>query len=368
MNLRIPGPTPVPPSILEAMAREMINHRGPEFAALLREITDGLKRFFRTDNDLFVLTASGTGGLEAAVANTLSPGDPVLAISIGFFGERFAEIAQVYGAAVDRLNYADGEAADPEEVRRKLAERRYKAVLVTHNETSTGVTNDLEAIASVVRETDALLLVDGVSSVGSIRLQTDAWGCDVVASASQKGWMTPPGLAFVSVSQRAWVAHARARMPRYYFDFTMAKKYLERGQTPTTPALPVFFALAEALRQLGREGLDAVLARHTRVADHTRAGVRALGLRLLADERVASNTVTAVRLPEGVDWGRLDRLARERHGVVLAGAQGALAGKVFRIGHLGFVDERDIDGALAALREILPELGHQLPAASGARG
>jgi aspartate aminotransferase-like enzyme len=357
VNLRIPGPTPVPDSILAATAGEMINHRGPEFAALIGDVTPKLKRFFRTTGDLFVLTASGTGGLEAAIVNTLSPGDAVLAVSIGWFGERFAEIARRYGADVDPLEFPYGQAADPEIIRSRLAAREYKAVLVTHNETSTGVTNDLPAIAHVVRQTDALLLVDGVSSVGSLPIDTDGLGCDVVVSASQKGWMVPPGLAFTTVSERAWKAHATARMPRFYFDFTLAKKYLERGQTPTTPAISILFALAEALRLLEDEGPDEVYARHHRVAEYTRSGVKALGLELFPDESVASDTVTAVRVPEGVDGGKLLRLVAERHGVIIAGGQDTLAGKIFRIGHLGFVSEDDIRATLDALRAELPDVG-----------
>lgn len=340
------------------MSRDMIDHRGPEFAILIRDITARLKRWFQTEHDVFILTGSGTGGMEAAIANTFSPGDRLLALSIGAFGDRFAEIARIFGADVVKLDFPLGTVADPEEVRRKLkADPAVKGVLVTHNETSTGVANDLAAIAQVVHETpDVLLLVDAISSLGSIDLPTDAWGCDVVITASQKGWMVPPGLTMLSYSPKAWQAHAVAKMPRFYWDLTRAKRYLEIGQTLTTPAVSVFYALDAALKLLEAEGLPNVIARHARAAGRARQGVKELGLELLAaDERYASNTVTAVKNPTGLDGGRLLRILREEHGVVLSGGQAALAGKIFRIGHLGFVDAADMDEVIAALRQALPK-------------
>ncbi len=364
MNLRIPGPTPCPPEVLAASARQMINHRGREFADLIGRVVQRLKRFYRTEHDVLVLTASGTGGLEAAIVNTLSPGDQVLAVSIGEFGQRFAEIAEAYGAQVVRLEYEPGQAADPEDVRRALAQHpQARAVLVTHNETSTGVTNPLADIARVVREADRLLLVDAVSSLSSIPVETDAWGLDVVVSGSQKGWMVPPGLAFVSMSPRAWQAYERARMPRVYLDLGRHRRFLERGQTPWTPAVSVLFALDVALEMMEREGLENIFARHARIGQMARQGVKALGLKLLAaDERYASNTVTAVRVPERVDARALLRLLEDEHGVVLAGGQGELQGKVFRIGHLGWVTEEDIRQTLDALAQALPRVGYELPA------
>ena len=354
MQLRIPGPTPLPDAVREALARPMINHRGPEFAELITDVTRRLKPFFQTSNDLLILTASGTGGLEAAVVNTLSPGDRVLAVSIGYFGDRFAEIARLFGAEVVKLSVEPGQAADPAVVARALAEQGpFKAVLVTHNETSTGVTNDLAAIAREVRRTDALLLVDGISSVGSIELRTDEWGCDVVIAGSQKGWMVPPGLTMLTMSRRAWDAYAAARMPRFYWDLGKARAALERGQTPATPAISLLFALQTSLGLMEREGLAAIAARHHRCAERVRQGVRALGLELFAEEAHASDTVTAVRVPEDVDAARLLRVMRES-GVVIAGGQGALAGRIIRIGHLGWVTEADVDEVLAALERALP--------------
>jgi len=357
-HLRIPGPTPCPEEVLQAMTRQMINHRGPEFQQIMQDITAGLKQVFQTQNDVFLLTASGTGGMEAAIVNTLSPGDKVLSVSIGVFGERFATIARQHGAEVIPLKFEWGKAADPDAVRRALqAEPKIKAVLVTHNETSTGVTNDLAAISSVVKEFGKLLLVDAISSLGSINLPVDEWHCDVAVTGSQKGWMVPPGLAMVSVSQEAWQAHSEAKMPRFYWDFSKARSYLEKGQTPWTPAVSVVFALSTALEMILKEGLSAIIANQARVAKATRDGVKSLGLSLFADEDYASNTVTAVAATNGLDTKKLNKIMREEHHIVLAGGQQSLDGKIFRIGHLGWVTEDDIATVISALKVALPKAG-----------
>ncbi|MDO8473866.1 MAG: alanine--glyoxylate aminotransferase family protein, partial [Dehalococcoidia bacterium] len=313
IQLRIPGPTPCPDDVLKAVGRQMINHRGKEFGEVLANVTARLKEMFQTKNDVFVLTTSGTGAMEATVVNSLSPGDKVLAVSIGAFGDRFADIAQAYGANVTRLNVELGHAADPDAVRKALkADAGIKAVLLTHNETSTGVTNDLGELSKVVHEFDKLLLVDAISSMGSINLPTDAWGLDVVATGSQKGWMTPPGLAMVAVSQRGWQAYEKAKMPRYYFDFGKARKYLEKNQTPWTPAISLFFGLEVGLNDLAKEGLHNIFARHKRIAQRARDNVKALGLKLFpASESYASATVTAIEGPEGVDIKKLLQVLRD---------------------------------------------------------
>jgi len=358
-NLRIPGPTPCPREVFQAMTRQMINHRGPEFGQILNGVTAKLKQLFQTEGDVFLLTASGTGGLEAAIVNTLSPGDKVLSVSIGVFGERFASIAEQFGAEVIPLGFEWGKAADADAVRRALqAEPKVKAVLVTHNETSTGVTNDLASISSVVKEFDKLLLVDAISSLGSINLPVDDWHCDVTVTGSQKGWMIPPGLAMVSVSQEAWLAHSKAKMPRFYWDFAQAKSYLERGQTPWTPAVSTVFALSVALEMMLSEGLPNIIARHTRVGKATREGIKSLGLSLFTEESHASNTVTAINSPDGLEVRKMLRILREEHQVVLAGGQQRLDGKIFRIGHLGWVTEDDIEVVISALKEVLPRAGH----------
>ncbi len=369
MNLRSPGPTPCPDDVLQAMGRQMIHHRSPEFGAIINRVTAGLKQIFETKNDVFCLSSSGTGSMEAMVVNFLSPGDRVLVVSIGVFGDRFATIAKTYGVDVTKIDFEWGTAADPQAVAAALRDKGpFSAVCVTHNETSTGVTNDLEAIASAVRaqQPDVLLLVDAISSLGSLRCSVDAWDLDVVATGSQKGWMVPPGLAMVSVSERGWQAYEQSKMPRFYFDLGKAKEFLAKGQTPWTPAISIFFALDVALQHLTADGIDGIVARHQRIADQTRSGVKSLGLQLLADERCASNTVTAVRVPDGVEWPKLYHMLQDDYDTLIEGGQGPLAGKIFRIGHLGFVTDKDISDTIETLRAALPRLGYKLPEAARA--
>lgn len=356
MQLRIPGPTPCPQESLDAMSRQMINHRGKEFGELLQSITAKLKQVFQTREDVLLLTCAGTGGLEAAIVNTLSPGDEVLACSCGAFGDRFAAIAEQYGAQVKHLNSEWGAPTEPEAVRQALkTNTAVKAVLVTHNETSTGLTNDLAGISSVVKEFDKLLLVDAISSLGCIDLQTDAWNCDVVVTASQKGWMVPPGLVMLSVNKRAWEAHSQARMPRFYLGFTQAREYFQKGQTPWTPAVSLCYALDVTLDLMLNEGLPNIFARHARVAQMTRNGIKSLGLSLLPDDNHASDTVTAVKAADTLDAPKLVKILRDEYGVILAGGQRKLSGKIFRIGHMGLVDEDDIKITLEAIEKAMPK-------------
>ena len=366
MNLRTPGPTPLPPRVREALARDMVDHRGPEFEGSFAACTAALRRVFRTEHDVLILTGSGSGGLEAAVVNLFSPGERVLSVSVGSFGHRFAETAAAFGVDVVRLEFDAGVAADPAAVADALAaDPGITAVLLTHNETSTGVTNDLPALARVVREAGRLVVVDSVSAVGAIPLEMDAWGCDVVITGSQKSWMIPPGLTMIGVGPRGWEARAKARLPRMYWDWARAKASADKHQTPWTPAVGLIFALEAALAQIEGEGLEHVHARHRRVGERVRAGVRELGLRLVArDAARASDTVTAFWLPDGASPGDLRRALRDEHDVVLAGGQDDLAGKILRIGHLGYVDLRDVDEALAALRAVLSESGAQPVAAA----
>jgi aspartate aminotransferase-like enzyme len=366
VSLRIPGPTPCPDEVLRVMSKQMINHRGKEFAKLIEEVTARLKLLFQTEGDVLILTSSGTGAMEAALVNSLSPGDRVLSLSNGVFGDRFANMAERFGAEVTRVRFEWGKAVDPDAADKALAQDpRIKAVLVTHNETSTGVTSDLEAIAKVVRKYDKLLLVDAISSLGCIDLQVDNWGCDVLVTGSQKGWMVPPALAMVSLSERAWKANAEARMPRFYWDFKLAKDFLQKGQTPWTPAVSVFYALDVALGMLLKEGLPNIFARHACVGQKTRDGVKSLGLTLFADEECASNTVTAVNSPDGVDCKQLIGMLRDDHGIEMSGGQASLAGKIFRIGHLGYINEAEIDEVIRELGRALPKVGYKLPSGTG---
>jgi aspartate aminotransferase-like enzyme len=360
-QLRIPGPTPLPPEVLAIMSKQMINHRAAEFHGMMTDVTNKIKQIYQTKNDLYVLTGSGTGGLEAAVVNMLSPGDPILSVSIGVFGDRFANIATAFGAKVTRLSFEMGKAADPETVRKALKDNPdVKAVLITHNETSTGITNDLAALSKAVREFNKLLIVDCISSLGSVNCPVDEWGLDIAISGSQKGWMAPPGMTFISVSPKAWEFYAKAKMPRFYWDFAQARKYLEKEETPWTPAITTIYALTVGLDMLIKEGLPKIFARHARVAKATRDGVKALGLKQVADEKFASNTVTAVWLPAGIEYKALSKKLREDKQVVITGGQGALDGKIFRIGHLGWVDEKDIQECMDALKAVLPQMGYKI--------
>ena len=356
-QLRIPGPTPLPDRVVRSMNRPMIDHRGQEFAAILAEITAGARRVFKTRNDLLLLTSSGTGGLESAVANLVSPGNEVVVALCGNFGERFAALAAAYGAEVVRLEFEWGRPVDPDDLAVVL-QRHPKAqvVLLTHNETSTGLTNPLRELAGVARKAGRIVVVDGVSSISSIEIETDAWGIDVAVSGSQKGWMAPPGLALVSVSERAWEQQAKARSPRFYFDWKEAKTWAEKGMTPFTPAVPVAFALQEGLHMLEEEGLDAVYERHARLARATQAGLQALGFHLFAQEGYRSNTVTSALPPQGLDVAAMRKLLDTKYGVVIAGGQGKMTGKMVRVGHLGAVAEGDVVQVIWAMEQALEEL------------
>src|SRR5213082_1194965 len=356
-QLRIPGPTPLPDRVVRSMKRPMIDHRGPEFAAILAEVTAGAKRVFKTKNDLLLLTSSGTGGLESAVANLVSPGDEVVVALCGNFGERFAALAAAYGSDVVRLEFEWGQPVDPDDLARVLAKHhKAKVLLLTHNETSTGLTNPLSRLARVARDADRIVVVDGVSSISSIAIETDAWGIDVAVSGSQKGWMAPPGIALVTVSDRAWEQQAKARSPRFYFDWKEAKTWADKGMTPFTPAIPVAFALQEGLHMLEEEGLANVYERHARLARATQAGLQALGFQLFAQDGYRSNTVTSALPPEGLEVAALRKLLDARYGVVIAGGQGKMTGKMVRVGHLGAVAEGDVVQVIWALEQALEEL------------
>ena len=361
-NLRIPGPTPVPERILAEMARPMINHRGPEFAAIMRRVTARLQYFFQTTAPLLTVPASGTGGMEASIANLFSTGEHVVAISIGNFGDRIATIASRFGLKVTKIDFPWGQAADPDVVAEKLkTSAPYKAVLVTHNETSTGVTNDLETLSSIIRadNPDALIVVDAVSSLGCMPLEMDPWDLDVVFTGSQKGWMTPPGLMMIANGPRELEAHKKANLPRFYFDWTLGLKYLEKGQHPTTPPLSLFYALDLALELMLEEGRDAIFARHQQAADYVRGRVKALGLQLLADHPNASNTVSSILTPAGIDTKALLKKLRDEDKIVLAGGQGKLDGKIFRIGHLGYFELQELTETLDRLEVRLSDLGYK---------
>ncbi len=359
-NLRIPGPTPVPAVVLQEMSRPMINHRGPEFAAILKRVTTRLQYFFQTASPVLTYPASGTGGQESAVANLFTPGEHVVAITIGVFGNRLATIAERFGLQVTRIEFPWGEAADPAIVEERLGSLApYRGVLMTHNETSTGVMNDVETLATLIRRLnpDALIVVDAVSSLGCVPLEMDPWDIDVVFTGSQKGWMTPPGLMMIAASPRAWEANKTAKLPRFYFDWELGRKNLEKWQHPTTPPLSIFYALDLALEMMLAEGREAIFERHQRIGDYVRWRAKEMGLRLLADHKNASNTVTAVLTPESVDTRKLLNTLREQDHVVFGGGQQHLDGKIFRVGHLGFFEEVDLVEAMDKMGMRLREFG-----------
>jgi aspartate aminotransferase-like enzyme len=343
--------------VLAATGGPMMNHRGPEFAQILRRVTDGLNWVFGSSSDVLSITTSGTGGLEFAVVNTLSPGDRVLSVSIGSFGDRLRSIAKTYGAEITPYTLEWGEAADPAVIGKMLDDdNTLKAVLVTHNETSTGVTNPIEAIAKEVRARERLIIVDAVSSMSSIPCPVERWDMDVVVSGSQKGWMAPPGLAFVYMGERAWAANAEAKIPRFYFDAVKTRDSLAKLQNPWTPAMSIYFSMDAAFKILRAEGLEGIFTRHQDIADYTRGRVKSLGLKLVpVEEKYASNTVTAVWWPEGVDGKAIAKRAREEFGVVLGGGQGKLEGKIFRIGHLGYVAKPDVVDCMDVVERLLTE-------------
>jgi aspartate aminotransferase-like enzyme len=353
-NLRIPGPTSLPASVREAGARQMINHRGPEFAAMLARVISGMQPFFGTTSDVAVISTAGSGGLEAAIVNVLSPGDRVLGVSIGSFGDRFAKIAGIYGADVTRLEAEWGYAAAADEVRERLRSMPdARAVLLTHNETSTGVMNPIAELAAAIRAEapDALILVDSVSGLGAVPFEMDAWGVDLVVTGSQKAWMAAPGLAMIAASPRAWTAMESATMPRFYLDLRAHRDAHANGQTPFTPAIAVVYQVDEGLRLMAAEGAEGIFARHEAAAAAARAGLGALGFTLFAEPANYSRTVTSVHVPDDLDWKAFNGEVKRR-GVVLAGGQGKLTGKIFRLGHLGSVTIEEILGAIGTLEHV----------------
>jgi aspartate aminotransferase-like enzyme len=360
--LMIPGPTPVPESVLLAMARHPIGHRSGDFSKVIAEITENLKWLHQTENDVVALTASGTGAMEAAIINFLSPGDRVLVGNNGKFGERWAKISRTFGLEAEVIAAEWGQPLDPEAFRAQLEadrDKKIKAVIITHSETSTGVLNDLETINKYVRgHGESLIIVDAVTSLGAISVPVDDWGLDVVASGSQKGYMVPPGLGFVAISARAWKAYATAQLPKFYLDLGQYKKATDKNSSPFTPPVNLMYGLQVALRMMKAEGLENIFARHRRNTRATREAMKALGLPLFAADECASTAVTAVA-PTAVAAEQIRSSLKKRFDIALAGGQDHLKGKIFRIGHLGFVSEGDILTVISAIEVILRELGYE---------
>lgn len=357
--LMTPGPTPVPPEALLAMAKPIIHHRTPEFMEVFKEVSADLKYVFQTEEDVLVFTSSGTGAMEAAVANLLSPGEKAITVQGGKFGERWTEICKAYGIVAIPIDVEWGKAVDPKAIEEKLKnDNKIEAVFTTLCETSTGVETDIKTLAQITKKYNAVLVVDAISGLGAIDLKTDEWGVDCVVAGSQKGLMIPPGLAFVSLSKKAWAKVEKSKCPKYYFDFKMTKKALEKTDTPFTPAISLVIALRETLRMMKAEGLDVVFARHKKLALATREAMKAMGLELFAPT-APSDCVTAVKVPGGIDGEKLVKLMRDKYGVGIAGGQAELKGKVFRIAHMGFIKETDILTTISILDMALAEMGYR---------
>lgn len=359
--LLIPGPVPVSAPVLEAMAWPMINHRGPEFAELLARLERGMRPLFGTEKaDVVFLGSSGTGGLEAAIANCFAPGDALLACPVGVFGKRLIAIAKAFGCTVDVLETEPGSGLDAAALAQKLksdTERRYKGVLLTHNETSTGVQNDMAAYAPALRAHGALTIVDSVSGLGASDFRMDEWGYDVVVTASQKALAAPPGISAVAISRRAWERIEGNDSSRFYFDLLKAREFARKGQTPWTPPISIFYALAVALERYHAEGMPGSWERHARYAAAIRAAFEALNFRIFSAPGAHSVTVVAAVPPGGVEAANLLAALRERYGVVLSGGQGDLAGKIVRFGTMGDVGENDVLGAIASIERALADVG-----------
>jgi aspartate aminotransferase-like enzyme len=349
------------------MARPIIHHRTPQFQAVLKEANESLKYVFQTKNDVFILASSGTGAMEAAVVNLLSPADTALTIQGGKFGERWTEIAQANGINTEIIDVEWGKAVDSKEIEKKLkANPKIKAVFATLCETSTGVVNDIKAIGQVVKNTEAVLVIDAISGLGAIPLSTDDWSCDMVVSGSQKGLMLPPGLGFISVSPKAWKLIENSKCAKYYFDLKAAKKALDQADTPFTPAITLIIALNEALKMMKQDGLENIFLRHKKMADAARQAAKALGLELFAPT-AASDVVTAVKVPQGIDGEKLVKTMRDTFSVTIAGGQSELKGKVFRIAHMGFIEEFDIIVCISCLEKVLAQMGYKFNLGSGVK-
>jgi aspartate aminotransferase-like enzyme len=358
-NLRIPGPTPIPPEVLKVLSNQMINHRGHAYEEIQKRVIENLKYFFQTKNDIFLLTSSGMGGLEAAIANFFSPGDTILSFTTGEFGQRWAEVARRYAANIIEVRSPLGSPVDPGKVAELLnIEKNIKGVFVTHNETAVGVLNPVAEIAKLVKKNPAkpLLLIDSISALGSVDLPMDKTNIDVLISASQKAWMAPPGISMIAVSKLAWERHKTAKMPRYYFDLSMFKEFAEKNQTPATPAVTTIYGLDSSLQLMKREGRENIFKRHLKLRDHLRAGIKKMGLKLFVDDKYASPTVTSIIIPDGVDGKKWLEILRDKYNVVLAGGMGSTKGKIIRVAHMGWVSEKDVDDVLTVLKKSFLEI------------
>jgi aspartate aminotransferase-like enzyme len=353
--LMIPGPTPVPDEILQECARQLIGHRSEDFSQCIEQVLEDLKWLGETKEAPMLFTASGTGAMEASICNVINKGDKVLSLVCGSFGERFAKVAEAFGAQVERLRVANGEAIDANAVAEKMKGQSFKAVTVTHNETSTGVINDLEKIAKVVKDAGALILVDAVTSFGATRLPIDEWKLDLVFTGSQKALMLPPGLSLLYVSQEAWQAYEKCTTPRFYFDLGKYRKFQAEQTTPFTPAVSLMRALQKSLQMMKGEGKEQIFARHLHLRDLLRSQAKDMGFGLFVKEEWASPSVTALVPPDGITVPEIRKELKQKYNIIVANAQDDLKDKVFRVGHMGYMFEREIGMTLFALKQIIAQ-------------
>ncbi|KJS21577.1 MAG: class V aminotransferase [Clostridiaceae bacterium BRH_c20a] len=370
--LQIPGPTNVPDRILKALSKPLVNHRGEQFKEIMVKSIEGLKEIFRTDNDILIFPSSGSGVLESSIVNLFSPGDTLLISSNGVFSERVALISETYGINVIRITKEWGQAIKPEDVRKELekdTEKKIKAVCLPQNETTSAITNDIEGISRVIKERDhpALFLVDVISSLASLPLETDNWGIDVAIGASQKGLMLPPGMGIVTVSKKAWEAVENSKLPKWYWDYKAVKSKMESYQFPYTPPTSLFFGLVEAIDMIREEGLENIWDRHNQLARAVRAATVAMGLKIFSEKGYESDTVTAIVMPEGIDFPAFSKVIRTNYGVVLGGGLQKLSGKIFRIGHMGSISKTDIYAIMGAVEMSLYELGYAVELGTAAK-
>lgn len=358
-SLRIPGPTPLPIEVRNALSQQVINHRGHTYEELQHRVNENLKHFFQTKNEILILTSSGTGGFETAVANFFSAGDTIVSFTCGLFGQRWVDCAKAFGLNVIQVKFEEGSAVSKDEVYRVLAETdNLKGVFFTHNETSSGVLNQISEFAPLVasHKDKPLFLVDAISSLGAVDLPMDDLGIDVLFSASQKAWMAPPGLCMFALSSKAWEWNKTAKLPRYYFDIRLYKEFNEKNQTPSTPAISGLFGLDAALLKMMEEGRENVFQRHLDLMHYFRTEVKKLGLSLFVKNEDASPTVTSITVPDGVDASVWLKILREKYGMILAGGMGATKGKIIRAAHMGWVTKKDMEEVVKALKQSLVEI------------
>lgn len=369
--LMIPGPTPVPESVMLEIAKHPIGHRSSEFSSILEEVYANLKYVFQTENDVFMFTSSGTGAMCAALENLVNQGDKVLSLVLGNFGNRWAKIAESRGAVVEKIEVNAGEVINPEVLKERLAKdvnKEIKIVTLTHSETSTGAANDVKTLCSIIREHGALSVVDGVTSVCAMPCKPDEWGIDVLVSGSQKGFMIPPGLAFLTANERAWKVYEECKYPSFYFDWAAHRKSVRANSTPFTPAVNLIVGLNTALKMIRSEGIDNVNARHKRHCMALRAAIRALNLELLVPEdEHASYAITSILPPEGISVPDIRKTLKEDYDIVVANGQNQLKNKIFRMGTLGFVCDRDLIASVGALESALCKLGHKFTLGAGVK-